>query len=415
MWDGQYPREPVQEAAKAGARLLVVINASPYDAGKPARRIQRIRELHRSTGLPLIYVNNVGIGDNPKNILVFDGRSMAFDKAGHMVACAPALKEDLLVFDLNEDLLGASMEPPTEEYDQEVYDTLVFALRSYARTTGFSRALVGMSGGVDSALCAAIAADALGPRNVLGVSLPSRYNAADGQADALAVCRNLGIESAVMPIEELCGHTAAAYGKWQEIKRDVSLQNIQARLRGLLLMAISNEQDRLLIATGNKTEIGQGYCTLYGDTAGAMLLIGDLNKMQVYSLAGYVNRRAGRDIIPESVLQRVPSAELAPGQVDPFDYPVAAPLVDDIIALRDPVAIIQRYRSKSLGERYPADLYERYDERQFRALLEHSWRLYVWSAFKRAQSGPVVVVSSRAVGFDLRESIVNKWDGGVQT
>jgi NAD+ synthase (glutamine-hydrolysing) len=410
MWDAACRNDPAREAARAGARMLAVINASPWDEGKWQRRVGRIREIHRATHLPVLYATSVGIGDNLKNVLVFDGRSMAFDAAGRMVACAPALREDLLVFDLNDDLLGAPIEFTAPERTPELYDMLVFALRSYAQKSGFERAALGISGGVDSALCAAMACDAFGPQNVLGVSMPSRFNAPDSRADAEAVCRNLGMECAVIPIEDLKECVVRTLSAWRKPQDDLTLQNIQARLRGLILMGISNEQGRLIIATGNKTEVGTGYCTLYGDMAGGLELIGDVNKMQVYELAAYVNRRAGRDVIPRSVIARIPTAELTPGQYDPFDYPVVAPMVDDIIARATPPALVERFRARALDERYPRDVYERYDGESFKALAERIYRLYRQSAFKRAQAAPVVVVSSRAVGLDTRETIVNRWE-----
>ena len=172
--------------------------------------------------------------------------------------------------------------------------------------------------------------------------------------------------------------------KWRTPQRGVTCENFQARLRGMILMGIANDTGRLVIASGNKTELGQGYCTLYGDMAGGLLLIGDLNKMQVYRLAEHVNRRAGSDVIPRSVLGRVPSAELADNQRDPFHYPVVAPLVDDIIARQDPAVILKRFRNHELDERYPDDVYERYDEAAFEELLGETRRRYEASAIATA-------------------------------
>jgi NAD+ synthase (glutamine-hydrolysing) len=175
-------------------------------------------------------------------------------------------------------------------------------------------------------------------------------------------------------------------------------------------MAMSNDGNRLVIATGNKTELGLGYCTLYGDMVGGILLMGDINKMQVYRLAEYLNRRANREIIPQCILHRKPSAELASDQVDPFDYTVVAPLVDDLIARRSPVEIMALYRERDLAACYPKDLYKRYTAEGFKALLMDTYRRYRSAAFKRSQSCPTVIVSQRALGFDLRETIINHWN-----
>jgi len=409
MWDGRYAQKPVEDAARRGADVLAVLNASPFDAGKHDRRAARIAEIQAARPLPVLYATNTGIGDTLKNVLVFDGRSMAFDAAGRLVACGAAFAEDLVVFDLNEDLRGEPITEPTWEDEEELLDALAFALRQYAAQTGFTRALLGVSGGVDSALCAALAVEALGTENVLGVSMPSRYSSQETQADARAVCNNLGIECAVLPIDEMCAQALDSLSSCCKVQDDLTRQNLQSRARGVLLMALSNEQRRLLIAAGNKTELALGYCTLYGDTAGGIALIGDVNKMQVYRLAEYVNRRAGREVIPASVLRRAPSAELTDGQKDPFDYPVVAPMVDDLIARLDPATLMARFRERALGERYPHDVHKKYDEATFATLLADTWELFVRSAFKRAQTAPVVVVSGRALGPDLRETLLNRW------
>jgi len=409
IWDGPpYDGSPCAEAREAGAELTVVLNASPFESGKWQSRLETIRG-PRPAPLPLLYVNTVGIGDNLKDLILFDGRSLAFDGRGRMTACAPLFGEELTVVELDEELNGAETVPPACDPQEELHAALSFALRQYCRQSGFARAVVGVSGGVDSALVASLAAEALGRENVLGVNMPSRYSSEGTRNDAAAVCANLGIEHAVMPIDGLYGEVVGAFGRWHEPSRSVTRQNFQARLRGLLLMGISNETDRLVIASGNKTELGLGYCTLYGDMVGGLLLIGDLNKMQVYQLAEHVNRRAGREIIPASVLERVPSAELEEDQQDPFDYPVVAPIVDDIIAREDPEAIVDRFRNRELGPRYAAEVYERYDEAAFASLVAETDRLYRRSAFKRSQASPIVIVSRRALGFDLRETIINWW------
>ena len=417
LWDEGYDVSPYRDAVEAGADLVLVLNASPFEVGKWRRRIDLIRSHQEYRPLPLVYANNVGLGDNLKDIILFDGRSMVFDASGRMVACGALLEDELIIADLDDNLRGGDEAPlpaPSPQGDAEdLHRALTFALRDYCRVTGFTQVVVGVSGGVDSALVTALAVAALGPENVLGVSLPSRYNCEETQSDAATLCRNLGCEHVVMPIEELYNRTLAAFEPWSDSPGGVTLQNFQARLRGLLLMGISNDSGRLLVATGNKTEVGLGYCTLYGDMAGGICLIGDLNKQDVYALSEHIKARAGSSIIPDGIIKRVPSAELADGQTDPFDYPVVAPMVDDLIARLDPANILQRFRDRALGERYAADVYDRYDEESFRGLLAETCGLYHRAAYKRSQSSPIVIVSRRAMGFDLRETIINHWSQGV--
>jgi len=409
LWDEGYPAAPYRDAAKAGADLIISINASPFEVGKWDRRMELIRRHQRRGPLPLLYVNSASVGDNLKDVILFDGRSMAFDARGRMVLCGPMFQEEVLIAELDDELCGGDSCQARWTEEEELYGALTFALRQYCRDTGFSQVVLGVSGGVDSALCAALAARALGPENVLAVSLPTRISSRETRRDAELLCKNLGVDFAVMPIQNLYEQVRREFEGWRNITRQVTGENFQARLRGLLLMGISNETDRMVIATGNKTEIGLGYCTLYGDMVGGMLLIGDVNKMQVYRLARYVNELAGAELIPHSVLTRAPSAELAEDQQDPFDYPVVAPLVDDLIARRDPVSIMESFRRRELDGRYPADLYERYDDRSFAELLEQTHARYHRSAFKRSQASPIVVVSPRSLGFDLRETIINRW------
>ncbi len=413
LWAEGYPVDPYKESAQQGANLVLVLNASPFETGKHRQRLKLIRQHQRLKPLPVFYANTIGLGDNLKDIILFDGRSLVFDAAGRPVACGPLFEEDLLVVELDDAFMGAEIALPSWDEADEMREATVFALRDYCRACGFGQVVVGVSGGVDSALCTALAVEALGAGNVLGVSLPTRYSSAETQADSARVCGNLGCEHIVMPVEKLYEQTVEAFASWGEATGSITQQNFQARLRCLMLMGISNESGRLLVATGNKTEVGLGYCTLYGDMAGGIAMIGDLNKTDVYALSEHINRRAGREIIPWSVLRRVPSAELAEGQTDPFDYPVVAPMVDDLIARLDPCGIMERFRERGLGGRYPADLYERYDEGAFRTLLADTYRRYHRAAYKRSQSSPIVIVSRRALGFDLRETIINRWSQDV--
>jgi NAD+ synthase (glutamine-hydrolysing) len=409
LWDEDYPVAPYREAAQTGAELIVVINASPFEIGKWSQRLKLIRQHQTLQRLAVIYTNTTAIGDNLKDIILFDGRSVIVDSAGNLAASAPLFQENLCIAELDTQMRGRQMAASNWTEEEEIYSALIFALREYCRQTGFERALLGVSGGIDSAVCAVLAADALGAENILGVSLPSRHSSDETRSAAAAVCRNLGIGLVEIPINSLHAEAIQLLNRYHTIQRGVTDENIQARMRGLLLMAMSNDDNRMVIATGNKTELGLGYCTLYGDMVGGILLIGDINKMQVYRLADYLNRRAKREIIPQSVLRRKPSAELAQDQEDPFDYTVVAPLVDDLIARMSPVEIMARYRERELDTRYPEDVYGSYTEEGFKTLLRDIYHRYRSAAFKRSQSCPTVIVSPRALGFDLRETIINHW------
>jgi NAD+ synthase (glutamine-hydrolysing) len=410
LWDEDYPAAPYREAAEDGAELIVVINASPFEIGKWNRRLELIRQHQSMQPLAVIYTNTTAIGDNLKDIILFDGRSMIVDRAGELTAGAALFTENLCIAELDAQMHGRQTASPSWTEEEEIYTALTFALREYCRQTGYERALLGISGGIDSAVCAALAADALGAKNILGVSLPSRHSSEQTREDTAALCRNLGVKLAEIPIDSLHTEAIRLLNRHHTIQRGVTDENIQARLRGLLLMALSNEENRLVIATGNKTELGLGYCTLYGDMAGGILLLGDINKMQVYRLAEFINRRAANETIPQNILRRKPSAELARDQEDPFDYPVVAPLVDDLIARTSPQKIMARYLSRKLDTHYPKDVYERYTEERFKVMLTDTYRRYRSAAFKRAQSCPAIIVSPRALGFDLRETIINHWE-----
>ncbi|MFW5923571.1 MAG: NAD(+) synthase [Planctomycetota bacterium] len=410
LWDDNYDISPFREAADKGASLVTVLNASHFEPDKWDRRLKLVRHHQSAHPIPIVYTNTTGIGDNLKGIIPFDGRSMAFDGRGRMVATGPFFEEGLVTCKLGPGGQSTPIQPPCWNEDEELHTALTFTLRKYCEITGFDRLVLGMSGGVDSSLCAALAAEAMGPSSVRGLTLPSRHNSSETREDAEECCANLGVQFDTISIDDLYSRTRDTFEKWKTITNGVTAQNFQARLRGLLLMGISNETGRMVLATGNKTELGLGYCTLYGDMVGGMLLIGDVNKNQVYQLTEFINARAGSDIIPSSVIQRAPSAELTADQSDPFDYPVVAPLVDDLIARKDPTEILRKFRNRGLDKRYPNTLYEQYDENDFANLLRDIQTRYHNSAFKRSQASPLVIVSRRALGFDLRETIINKWN-----
>ncbi len=359
LWDDGYPVHPGAELVASGARAVLCAAASPFRAGVISER-----ERHAARqGVPVVYVNLVGAQDE----LVFDGGSFVTDGSGCVRHRLPFFEEAVSVIDL--DAPGDDLAPvPCDE--EAIFRALVLGVRDFARKNGIRRAVLGLSGGVDSALVACVAREALGGANVLGVAMPTRFNDPRSTESALALGRALGIDVEVFPMNDLAtGLTAsveallARFGAPRD--GDTTGENVQARLRALLLLAVLNRTGGLLLNTSNKTELALGYGTLHGDLAGTLSVLGDLTKPEVYAVARWYD--AGRGVIPPFVLERPPSAELREGQVDPFDYPTLAPRVEALVQGRsvDDDALARTVR-----------------------LAEH----------KRWQSGVVLKVSARSFG-----------------
>jgi len=400
LWDEFYAVKPLQELAAKGAAVLLNINASPYYPGKRSTRERLIREHVRAVRRPIVYVNTVGAADNGKNIIPFDGESVAYDASGRLVAAGRLWEEDLLLVDL--DAPGPSIDLPPSEREREMYDALVMSLGDYMRKVGFTRVIVPVSGGIDSALAVTIAVDTVGAGNVAAFNLPSRHN-------SYGVIPIQGIDECVRATFEEHAH---------HIEHGLTRENLHARIRGLLMMAESNDTGALLISCGNETEIALGYATLYGDMCGGLSLIGDLSKTDVYRLARHANARHGREIIPEDTFHIVPSAELAEGQFDPFDYAVVSPIVGEFMEHRtSPEALVRQFERRELDPvRFAPDdqgrrPYDKFTPESFRAVVYDCFRRMRRSVYKRLQGPPIVVVSERAFGFDLRETIINGWEG----
>ncbi|HXU63589.1 MAG TPA: NAD+ synthase [Polyangia bacterium] len=322
-----YRGDPIEALVRAGADVILNISASPFTIEKRHLRPRMLAATARRWGRPLLFVNQVGGQDD----LVFDGTSLVLDAAGHVVARAAEHAPDLIVVDVGDGPAHGDVRDNGASDEESALGALALGTRDYARRCGFSRTLLGLSGGIDSALVAAIAARALGPENVLGVAMPSRYSSEGALRDAEALARNLGIGFTVIPIEPmfeaylkalapaLDAFAPPASPAAAATAADLTEQNLQARIRGAILMALSNRQDRLLLTTGNKSEIATGYCTLYGDMAGGLAVISDVPKTLVYRLARAVN--AERTLIPEATLTKPPSAELRPDQTDQDSLP----------------------------------------------------------------------------------------------
>jgi len=309
-----YARDPVTEIAAKGSTVLLNISSSPYTMGKRTLREQMLGAIVRKHGLPMVYVNQVGGDDS----LVFDGSSMAIGKDGHVAARAKSFEEDLIFFDTASG--RGDLREPLENETEAIYRALVLGTRDYVRKCGFRKVVVGLSGGIDSALVATIACDALGAENVLGVAMPGPYSSEGSLRDAQQLAQNLGIELLTLPIlDAFQSYRKTLEAAFAGQPTDVAEENIQARIRGNLLMALSNKFGSLVLSTGNKSEMAVGYCTLYGDMAGGLAVISDVPKTMVYELADFVNRARVR--IPQETIAKAPSAELRPHQTDQDTLP----------------------------------------------------------------------------------------------
>ncbi|HLV02846.1 MAG TPA: NAD(+) synthase [Acidobacteriota bacterium] len=418
LWDEGYDFKPFEEYARRGVDYIFCISASPFVASNPGEqdgkrfvRERLAREHCTKFGIPLIWVNTVGVGDNGKNIIVFDGFSTAYDCTGTLVANLPAFREAQQSVVFEQGRARPCPVPPLDR-EEEILQALVLGVRDYYEKIGIFRCVLeAVSGGVDSALGAAIACEAMGSERVRLYNLPSRFNTETTQRAARQLACNLAAEYHVVPIQQIVDRVTADFEKYlHPIQNPATIENLQARIRGLFMMAESNDLDALLLTNGNETEIALGYSTLYGDMVGGLAVIGDLAKTDVYRLARHVNQRAGREIIPEDSLTIPASAELAEGQVDPFDYDVVGPLVSDLIEQGwSPRDVEKMFRERRMSEAKYGGLYERYTADSIRRLATEVYRKINQSVYKRMQAAPIIVVSDRAFGFDLREAIINRW------
>ena len=376
------------ESAALGAGVVLNISASPFHAGKGLERERMLQARAADNGVWICYCNLVGGQDE----LVFDGRSVVLSPEGTVVARGRAFAEDLLVCDVPGAV--ARVEDILEGEDEEVYDALVLGLADYFRKNGFTDAVIGLSGGIDSALTAAVAADALGAGHVHGVLLPSRYSSPGSVSDAEALCANLGIECRTLPIEAPFSSALDVLApSFADREADVAEENLQARVRGTLLMALSNKFGWIPLATGNKSELSVGYATLYGDMVGGFAPIKDLYKTRVYQLARWRNAKA--EVIPRSSLEKPPSAELRPDQVDTDSLP-PYDVLDPILR-----AYVEQDRS----------LEEITDSGFERTTVEKVTRMVDAAEYKRRQ-GPIgIKITPKAFGRDRRMPITNRYRG----
>jgi len=391
-----YRSDPIEALVRAGAEIILNLSASPYTIEKRHLRPRMLAATARRWRRPLLFVNQVGGQDD----LVFDGASLAVDATGQVIARGAENQTDLIVVDV--DSAAGDLRPDEPSDEKSALAALALGTRDYARRCGFSRALLGLSGGIDSALVACLAARALGPANVLGVAMPSRYSSPGSLADAEALAKNLGIDFTVVSIEPMFAayletlaspldrFAAPSSPQAAEAAADLTAQNLQARVRGAILMALSNRQDRLLLSTGNKSEIATGYCTLYGDMAGGLAVISDVPKTLVYRLARAVNDE--RIVIPEATLTKPPSAELRPNQTDQDSLP-PYDLLD---------AILDAHLVRGLD--VPALVAQGFDA----AIARDVVRRVQQSEYKRRQMAPGLKITGKSFGPGRRYPIARK-------
>jgi NAD+ synthetase len=387
-----YRRDPIKELIGQGAEIILNLSSSPWHDGKEKTRLAMLQRVARDEHVPLAQVNLVGANDE----LIFDGHSVALDARGEVLALGKGFAEDVLVVDLEAEVQSPKSKvqshPDFPPREQQIFSALSLGIRDYVHKCGFKSVIIGLSGGIDSALVAVLAADALGPDQVLGVSMPARYSSEGSLSDAGALARNLGIRYEVLPIEPVFQSVEKQLAKvFAGTRPNEAEENVQSRLRGVTLMALSNKFGALVLTTGNKSEMAVGYCTLYGDMNGALAPLADVFKTDIYKIARWLNRE--RIIIPEASLTKPPSAELRPNQTDQDSLPPYETLD----------RILDAYVVKNLGKGEIIRL--GYDA----AVVNDVINKVTFSEYKRRQAAPGLKVSPRAFGMGRRIPIAQKF------
>jgi NAD+ synthase (glutamine-hydrolysing) len=381
-----YGVDPVEELVRTGGNFVLNISASPFWLGKRELRHDMLASIARNQKVPVAMVNQVGGNDS----LVFDGSSLVIAPDGQVIAQGKSFEEDLIYFD-SQALTGEMHEQIVGE-EASAYGALVLGTRDYVRKCGFQRAIVGLSGGIDSALTASIAADALGPENVIGIGMPGPYSSPGSIDDARALAANLKIRFELLSIDEIYRSTSQTLSAvFAGLPEDATEENIQSRARGMLLMALSNKFGALVLSTGNKSELAVGYCTLYGDMVGGLAVISDVPKTLVYRLSAYVNSR--RKVIPEATIEKPPSAELRPDQRDSDSLPpydVLDAILEDYVE--------ESYSAEQIAAAHHFDL----------ELVRRVLRMVERSEYKRQQAAPGIKISAKAFGYGRRFPIAAK-------
>ena len=385
LWDQNYSIDLAESIKDSNADMIINISASPFGDDRLIERSNLIQEKVQKTGLPFIYCNLVGSQDE----LIFDGQSLVYDNEANLIAKAKAFSEDLMIVDFDE---TNKIKLNVMQREKALYSALSLGVKDYFSKTGHSQAVIGLSGGIDSSLTACIAVKALGKENVHGISMPSKFSSDHSISDAEILAKNIGIDYREIPIHSIVESFEALLAS--DLDKDnigVAEENIQSRIRGSILMALSNKYNWLVLSTGNKTELAMGYCTLYGDMNGGLSVISDLSKEDVYKLSRWINETSKEALIPENSINKSPSAELRPDQVDPFDYDIVSPLVSALID----------------NEKSPTELIK--NGIDFDLVKNISNRIRI-NEYKRRQAAPGLRVSTKAFGMGRRVPIINKYD-----
>ena len=385
LWDKNYSCDLAKELKESGAEIIINISASPYRVDKLLDRCELIQTKAKDNSIPYIYCNLVGAQDE----LIFDGQSLAYNENGQLIAQGKSFEEEIVMVDLS---LNKPMNLKVVQREEKIYNALVLGVKDYFKKTNHSEAVIGLSGGIDSSLTASIAVEALGKENVHGVSMPSKFSSQHSKDDAKLLSENLGVDYRTISIESIVSSFEQSLkASYNGSESGVAEENIQARARGSIIMALSNKFNWLVLSTGNKTELAMGYCTLYGDMNGGLAVISDLSKTDVYALSKWVNKNAGFERIPLSSIEKPPSAELCLDQVDPFDYNVVSPLVSALID----------------DEKSPSELIKEGADPELVKDISNRIRI---NEYKRRQAAPGLKVTSKAFGMGRRVPIINQYD-----
>lgn len=383
----RYPNDPIERLIKQNATLLINISASPYSFGKRKEKMEMLSTISKNDRIPLLYCCCIGA----QTELIFDGASMCFNNKGELFRLGKSYDEDILIYDSlvqnNDQIITIE-----ENFENEIHDALILGIKDYCTKLGFNKVLIGLSGGIDSAIVTYLAVKAVGTENVYVVLLPSKFSSQGSVDDSLKLIKNLGINHTQISIQPTVDEIISTLTPFfQGKEEDVTEENIQSRVRGLFLMALSNKHNYLLLTTGNKSEIATGYATLYGDMCGALAVIGDVYKTDIYRLAGFIN--TDQEIIPKEIIQKPPSAELKYNQTDQDSLPE--------YEILDKILRMYLEQNKEINE--ISEVINDY------SLVEKVLKLVDKNEFKRKQAAPVLRVSRKAFGYGRRYPIVQKW------
>ncbi len=382
----KYEFDPVEELVKQGADIIINISASPFSIGKEKVRTEMFSSIAKKHGRPVLFVNQVGANTD----LIFDGGVKVFDSNGNLILASKRFEESFVLYDT--DINYDSVNYTFPEDIKDVYDALILGIRDYCDKTGFKKVVLGLSGGIDSAIVAVLAKEAIGKENVLCVLMPSQYSSEGSIKDSLKLIQKIGVRHTIIPIQSIFDEFRKTLkDEFRDLPEDVTEENLQSRIRGTLLMALSNKFDYLLLATGNKSELATGYATLYGDMCGGLAPISDVYKTRVYELAKFINRE--EEIIPNEIINKIPSAELRPNQKDQDTLPPYE-LLDEILFY---------YIEEAKEEKEIVDL--GFDSEVVKKVLKMVDR----AEYKRKQAAPGLKITNKAFGTGRRFPIVQRW------